>query len=71
MSDSNSVSGKGRNTLQRVVTTGSQKVVTTSPFPSEFGVKCVIYITQTTNILVVSDPTLMSSNKCELNECNL
>ena len=63
MSDSNSVSDKRRNTLQRVVTT--------SPFSGEFGIKFVICIIQTTNVLVGSDPTLMSSNKCKLKECDL
>lgn len=59
-----SVRQRERNTLQRVVTTGLQRiittglqrVVTTSPFSSEFGVKFVINIIQTTNILVGSDP---------------
>lgn len=65
-----SVRQRERNTLQRVVTTGLQRVVTTSPFSSEFAVKFVINIIQTTNILVGSDPTLMSSKKCNLKECN-
>ena len=47
ISDSNSVPGKGGNTVQRVVTT--------SPFSCGFGVRFVICIIQTTSDEIFSE----------------